>query len=105
MALYPYKPRFPQASRAHVHGGSRTVKGAGCRDRPIGALRIGDTVAIPEPDYCYGLGTLSLRITAIGSATPRRDWIQLRGVQLGDDGREIKEREVLARVGGIRRTG
>lgn len=69
------------------------------------SLRVGDTVLIPEPDYCYGLGTLTLRITAIGTGTPRRDWVQLRGVQLGDDGREIKEREVLARLGGIRRAG
>ncbi len=60
---------------------------------------------IPEPDYCYGLGTLTLRITGIGSGGSRRDWIQLRGVQLGEDGREIKEREVLARIGGIKRTG
>ncbi|MFI5839337.1 hypothetical protein ACIA8K_06420 [Catenuloplanes sp. NPDC051500] len=70
---------------------------------PTTSLRVGDTVHIPEPDYCYGLGTLTLRITAIGSGAPRRDWIQLRGIQLGEDGREIKEREVLARVGGIRR--
>ncbi|GAB7052946.1 hypothetical protein [Catenuloplanes indicus] len=70
---------------------------------PSAPLRIGDTVQIPEPDYCYGLGTLTLRITAIG-AGQRRDWIQLRGIQLADDGREIKEREVLARVAAIRRT-
>ena len=66
-------------------------------------LRIGDTVHIPEPDYCYGLGTLTLRITGIGNATQRRDWIQLRGVQLDERGREIKEREILARIAAIRR--
>ena len=69
---------------------------------PSAPLRVGDTVQIPEPDYCYGLGTLTLRITAIGGG-PRRDWVQLRGVQLGAHGQEIKEREVLARLAAIRR--
>jgi len=64
---------------------------------------VGDVVEIPEPDYCYGVGTLVMRVTAIRDSPARPGWAYLRGVQLADDGSEVKEREVLARLAAVRR--
>ncbi|GEM_PF-6299225 len=32
----------------------------------------GDIVTIKEPDYCYGLGDLRMRLTVVGDGSPVR---------------------------------
>lgn len=48
-------------------------------------VKVGDAVKIPEPDYCYGLGTLTLRLTQICPPYPQwpdREWIFVKGIEI-----------------------
>lgn len=61
---------------------------------------VGSVVQLAEQHYCYGLGTLTLRIVEVGRRERRTDglWIHVRGVQLGGPPRQ---RRVLARLDAI----
>ncbi|ABP52628.1 hypothetical protein Strop_0143 [Salinispora tropica CNB-440] len=61
---------------------------------------VGSVVQLAEQHYCYGLGTLTLRIVEVGRRVRRTDglWIHMRGVQLGSPPRQ---RRVLARLDAI----
>ncbi len=69
------------------------------------SIQVGQVLRIPESHYLYGLGELRLRVTKVGSVQrlPDGDWLRVVGVQLGRDGSELREREVLVRVSGVRR--
>ncbi|GIJ27961.1 hypothetical protein Vqi01_31230 [Micromonospora qiuiae] len=64
---------------------------------------VGDVVQVAELHYCYGLGTLTLRIVELGCRERHSDglWINLRGVDLGDP-RGPRQRRVLARIDAVR---
>jgi len=74
--------------------------------RPEPLVQVGDLVEIPEADYCYGLGVLKMRITAM-TVTPqevsRLEWVRLIGVPIYSNGQEGSEREALVRVAALRR--
>ncbi|WP_412101312.1 hypothetical protein [Micromonospora maris] len=67
------------------------------------SLRVGAVVEVPEQHYCYGLGTLTLRIVEIGRRERHSDgvWVRLRGVDLGDP-RGPRQHRVLARLDAVR---
>ncbi|MEV8503337.1 hypothetical protein AB0368_00745 [Actinoplanes sp. NPDC051475] len=73
--------------------------------RPEPLVQIGDLVEIPEADYCYGLGVLRMRITAM-NVTPqdvsRLEWVRLVGVPIFSHDQEGPEREALVRVAALR---
>ncbi|MFU8850910.1 hypothetical protein ACNAW0_07985 [Micromonospora sp. SL1-18] len=70
------------------------------RARRIG---IGDVVEVAEQHYCYGLGTLTLRVIELGRRERHSDgiWINLRGVELGHPSGP-RQRRVLARLDAVR---
>ncbi|WFE63296.1 hypothetical protein [Micromonospora sp. WMMD714] len=71
--------------------------------RPVVPFGIGDVVTVAEQHYCYGLGTLTLRIVEVGRREEHSDglWIHLRGVELGRPS-GARQRRVLARLEAIR---
>ncbi|TDB70999.1 hypothetical protein [Micromonospora sp. KC721] len=71
--------------------------------RPEFPFRVGDVVELAEQHYCYGLGTLTLRIVEIGRRERHSDgvWIHLRGVELGHPSGP-RQRRVLAKLDAIR---
>ena len=72
---------------------------------PEPLVQVGDLVEIPEADYCYGVGVLKMRITAM-TVTPqeasRLEWVRLIGIPIYDYGQEGPEREALVRVAALR---
>ena len=71
----------------------------------VAPVRPGDVVHVAERDYRYGIGALTLRITAVGEVWQLTDglWVPVDGVPLRSDGQEGKERHALLRVAGIHR--
>jgi hypothetical protein len=71
------------------------------------ALGVGDVITAAEPDYCYGVGELHLRVTKVGPVYKQcdGDWISVEGVTVRPDGtvHEERPRHALVRVRGIRR--
>lgn len=65
----------------------------------------GTVLSIAEADYCYGRGTLTLRIEKIG-ADPRSfsklEWVRVVGVEIGWDA-DRERREVMVRVSALPR--
>jgi hypothetical protein len=55
-----------------------------------------------EPDYLYGVGSVTMRIEQIDRASPVRYdgeiWYQVEGVQIGYNGAELGHRSVLVRA-------
>lgn len=64
---------------------------------------VGDVVEIAEQHYCYGLGTLTLRVIELGRRERHSDgiWINLRGVELGHPAGP-RQRRILARLDAVR---
>lgn len=66
----------------------------------------GTVLALEEPDYLYGVGTLVLRIERLGAdpALLRSlEWVRVVGQQVHWDGREAP-RDVMVRVAAIGRS-
>jgi hypothetical protein len=59
------------------------------------------TLQLPENDYCYGTGPLTLKVERIDRANPVRHdgdtWYQVEGVQIGWGGADLGRRQVLVR--------
>ncbi|TDC41434.1 hypothetical protein [Micromonospora sp. KC213] len=77
------------------------------RREPVPLVAVGDLVEIGEADYCYGTGTLRLRITErpAGLDRPGLEWVELTGVELWPDGRAARggePRTALVRVAALR---
>jgi hypothetical protein len=71
-------------------------------------VRAGDVLRVPEPDYMYGVGPLTLRVTAVdaeANARPELEWVRLQGVELRWDGSEGMHREVQVRRTALRAPG
>jgi hypothetical protein len=69
-------------------------------------IRAGDVVHLAEPDYRFGRGRLTLRVTGPPLSTPEPEWVELHGIEVAWNGREVGERVVQVRVAalGHRRT-
>ena len=67
-------------------------------------LQPGAVIEVDEQHYCYGLGTLKLRVTSVGRVEPRTDgrWLNLRGHEQFSNGSEGRERFALVRLGAVR---
>ncbi|SCE67615.1 hypothetical protein GA0074695_0230 [Micromonospora viridifaciens] len=70
---------------------------------PARRIGVGDVVQVAEQHYCYGLGTLTLRVIELGRRERHSDgiWINLRGVELGHPSGP-RQRRVLARLDALR---
>ena len=70
-------------------------------------LNVGDVIKVAEPDYCYGVGELRMRITKIGPVQEQQDglWVSLEGLTLRPDGSQTdaRGRHALVRVRGVKR--
>ncbi|SCE64587.1 hypothetical protein [Micromonospora mirobrigensis] len=69
---------------------------------------LGQVVTVAEADYCYGTGSLRLRLTEepVGLDHPRIERVELIGVELRRDGTEAaggRTRSALVRVAALRR--
>ena len=69
-------------------------------------LAVGDVIHVSEPDYCYGIGDLYLRITQLppGSLDPHAEWGDVFGVDVHYDGTIGHERRVSVRLAAVRVT-
>lgn len=68
-------------------------------------LRPGDVISVAEPDYMYGVGPLTLRLTGVDDGAnpqPVTDWVRVTGVVIRWDGSEGKEREAVIRRAALR---
>jgi hypothetical protein len=65
-------------------------------------VNVGDLVRLKEPDYCYGVGDLVLRVTAVPERLTEPDWIEIEGVQILWNGDRGNGRHVRARVSALR---
>ncbi|GIF11311.1 hypothetical protein [Actinoplanes teichomyceticus] len=58
-----------------------------------------------ESDYCYGIGTIRLRVVRVDWDKPipheGETWLGVRGIVVDPDGREGVVREVLIRAGRV----
>jgi len=63
-------------------------------------VRPGDVIQVAEPDYCYGKGTLKLRITEILGIDRQSDgaWVSMYGVTVYPNGRESAVHPVSVRL-------
>ncbi|HEU4348783.1 MAG TPA: hypothetical protein VFR35_13470 [Actinoplanes sp.] len=54
-----------------------------------------------EPDYCYGTGSLTMRVERIDWARPVQydgeNWYEVEGIEIASDGRVIGRRQALVR--------
>jgi hypothetical protein len=66
-------------------------------------IRVGDTVKVAEGDYCQGKGTRTIRIEKLVAGGHGTGLVIVRGTELGYDGEERGEREVLVRYAGMLR--
>jgi hypothetical protein len=66
---------------------------------------VGLVLRLGEPEYLYGSGALTLRITEIYDFQQYEGqrWLFLRGMRLGANGAELGERNALVKVTAIRR--
>jgi hypothetical protein len=60
----------------------------------------GDVLRIHEDDYRFGLGELVLRVTSVRGAQKLDDgdWLTVAGVEVGRNGIDVGEREILVRL-------
>jgi hypothetical protein len=66
-------------------------------DNPIKA---GDWLTVAEADYCYGIGELTLEVTAVGDvvADSGDKWLRLRGRTIYWNGTVGEDRVVAVRT-------
>jgi hypothetical protein len=61
---------------------------------------------MPEADYCYGHGLLTIRVTEVDADLarfPALEWVRVRGVMILWGGTDGDERDVLVRVAALRK--
>lgn len=66
-------------------------------------IKVGDLVTLAEPDYCYGMGKLVLRITELPERLADPEWVDIRGIEIAWNGDRRKERQVRARISALRK--
>lgn len=62
----------------------------------------GTVLALEEADYCYGLGPIALRLTAVEPPAPGEEWLRVTGREVlpASDG---GLREVMIRLAAVPR--
>ncbi|MEH1016055.1 hypothetical protein V6U90_23460 [Micromonospora sp. CPCC 206060] len=68
-------------------------------------VTIGEVVTVAEADYCYGRGTLRLRITEEPVGHPALEWIELTGLEqwsYGGRWHDGRPRTALVRIAALR---
>lgn len=65
------------------------------------ALAPGVVLTIPEAHYRYGVGPLTLRLTAVTGPAALPGWVRIRGVQIGWRGHDGPTREVDVEMAAI----
>lgn len=60
----------------------------------------GALLRVREADYLYGRGDITMRVRATGEVRrlPDGDWLTVRGTEIGWDGTEVGERQILVRM-------
>ena len=68
-------------------------------------VAVGDVLELAEEDYRFGVGPLTLRVTALLHVQQLTDgpWLYLRGIPIRWDGRDGEPRQVLVRLAALRR--
>lgn len=67
-------------------------------------VKVGDVIQVPEADYAYGRGTLTLRVTHVDpDLHSNLEWLRLKGIEIRWDGADGKQRDVLVRVSALRK--
>jgi hypothetical protein len=66
-------------------------------------IQPGDAIKVAEGDYLYGRGTLTICIRKFVAGGHGPGLITVQGVELGYNGEERGEREVLVRYAGMLR--
>jgi hypothetical protein len=81
-----------------VRRGTGSVKG----EPPI---TVGDVLELAEADYRFGVGPLTLRVTALLHVQVMADgpWLYLRGIAIRPDGSDGESRQILVRLSALRR--
>jgi hypothetical protein len=63
--------------------------------------KVGPVSQFAEPDYLYGVGSLTMRVESIDWSSPTRydgeNWYWVKGIEMTTDGREIGPRQALVR--------
>ena len=60
-------------------------------------VRLGEVLQFQEPDYQFGVGPLTLRVTHVANTSSDPEWIELRGMQISTLGHDVTQRTVLVR--------
>jgi hypothetical protein len=90
--------KMPNEWPVHGSASGGNVRG---RQPPNSAAKPAPIVLLAEPDYCYGTGTLRLKIEHVDVSDPvdydGERWYRVRGVHVRSDGAELSRIEVLVR--------
>jgi hypothetical protein len=65
-------------------------------------VKAGELVRLKEPDYCYGLGDLVIRVTEVPAHLTDPEWVDIKGTEIAWNGATMQERQVTARVSALR---
>lgn len=68
-------------------------------------VKPGDVLRLAEDDYRFGVGPLTLRVSALIHVQQLSDgpWLYLRGVTIRRDGSDGQDRQVLVRLSALGR--
>lgn len=70
--------------------------------QPRRRVEPGQVIEIGEADYCYGVGTLKLRVTRVApNQHPGLEWLRVIGTEVRWDGKDGDPRDVLVRVSAL----
>jgi hypothetical protein len=65
-------------------------------------VAVDQVIDIGEDDYCYGVGTLTLRVTHVYPRPyPAAEWIRVLGIEIRYDGTEGEHRDVQVRASAL----
>jgi hypothetical protein len=71
-------------------------------------VQVGDTNEVADDDYCYGTGTLYMRVLQVGPSEVHKNerGVSLTGAILRSDGLVLERRpkHALVRLNGVRKT-
>jgi hypothetical protein len=67
----------------------------------IPPVKINDLIHLREADYCYGLGDLTLRVTALPERLPDPEWVDITGIEILWNGNHGNERTVRVRASAL----
>jgi hypothetical protein len=70
-------------------------------------VRVGQVLTLAENDYRFGLGPLTIRVTALIHVQQLADgpWLYLRGVTIRWNGTDGEVRQVLVRLSALKGNG